>query len=113
VSDAPKPKLKPDVAGLPRTVGAFDVARVPFAGSSALPVSFLDETIKFWQPRSERTLTREDAREMIENMTGFFNILDEWYEAERLTNEHQGETVHNKAGVQVTKRGQNKKRVIS
>lgn len=40
--------------------------------------AFLDETIDFWQPYSERQLTREDAREMVENITGFFSVLLEW-----------------------------------
>jgi hypothetical protein len=73
-------------------VGALDITKAPFAGSSALPDSFLDETIEFWQPRSEKVLTREDAREMIENMTGFFNILNEWYAAEQSITEKCNET---------------------
>ena len=40
--------------------------------------AFLDKTITFWQPRTTRTLTREDARQMIENATGFFRVLAEW-----------------------------------
>lgn len=40
--------------------------------------AFLDKTIAFWQPRTARTLTREDARQMIENATGFFRVLAEW-----------------------------------
>jgi hypothetical protein len=45
---------------------------------------FLDETIRVWQPRSpNRKLTREDAREIISNMTGFFQVLIEWDRAER------------------------------
>jgi hypothetical protein len=86
-----KQKPKPDLSGLPRIVGEFDVARMPFAGSSSVSTAFLDETIKFWQPQSERILTREDAREMVENVTGFFNILHEWYEAERLTEQASDE----------------------
>jgi len=39
---------------------------------------FLDKTIAFWQPRTSRKLTREDARQMIENVTGFFKVLAEW-----------------------------------
>ena len=39
---------------------------------------FLDKTITFWQPRTTRKLTREDARQMIENATGFFRVLAEW-----------------------------------
>jgi hypothetical protein len=51
------------------------------------PVSgaLLDETIAIWQPRASRTLTREDARQIVENMTGFFNVLREWDLAERAT----------------------------
>lgn len=45
--------------------------------------AFLDETIAFWQPYSRRALTREDAREMIENVTGYFALFDEWARAER------------------------------
>ena len=86
-----KQKPKPDLSGLPRIVGDFDVAKMPFAGSSSVSAEFLDETIQFWQPQSERILTREDAREMIENVTGFFNILHEWYEAERLTEQASDE----------------------
>ena len=42
----------------------------------------LDETTEIWQPLSPRTLTREDAREILENVTGFFRILIEWKKKE-------------------------------
>ncbi len=45
---------------------------------TAIDPAFLDKTIAFWQPRTARALTREDARQMIENMTGFFQVLAEW-----------------------------------
>jgi hypothetical protein len=35
-------------------------------------------TRDFWQPRTSRHLTEEDAREMAENMSGFFRLLAEW-----------------------------------
>jgi hypothetical protein len=54
------------------------------AGSCALPDSFLEATIEFWQPKAHRNLTREDAREIVENMTGFFSVLRQWREAERV-----------------------------
>ncbi|WP_049823788.1 hypothetical protein [Bradyrhizobium sp. WSM2254] len=44
---------------------------------------FLDETIAFWGPKYGRELTREDARQIIENMTGFFKLLHEWDEEDR------------------------------
>jgi len=36
-----------------------------------------------WQPRLGRALSREDARQIAENMTRFFAILSEWSRAER------------------------------
>jgi len=44
---------------------------------------FIDETLAIWQRRTTRQLTREDGREIIENMTAFFRILGEWDRAER------------------------------
>lgn len=35
-------------------------------------------TIEVWQPRSKKHLTPEDAREIISNASGFFNVLAEW-----------------------------------
>jgi hypothetical protein len=43
----------------------------------------IDNALAVWQPRSKRQLTREDGREIIENMTGFFRILQEWDQADR------------------------------
>jgi len=39
---------------------------------------FIDEAIKFWQPRMQRDLSREDARQITENLSGFFRLLLEW-----------------------------------
>jgi hypothetical protein len=41
-------------------------------------------TIALWQPRASRELTRENARQIIENVSGFFAILAEWSQAETL-----------------------------
>jgi hypothetical protein len=38
----------------------------------------LKETVRFWQPRTSRPLTPEDARQMVENVTGFFTTLQRW-----------------------------------
>lgn len=38
----------------------------------------IDHTIAVWQPRLQRRLSKEDAREITENLTGFFTILAEW-----------------------------------
>ena len=37
-----------------------------------------EHTIAVWQPRHRRRLSKEDAREITENITGFFAILAEW-----------------------------------
>ena len=37
-----------------------------------------EHTIATWQPRLRRRLSNEDAREIAENITGFFTILAEW-----------------------------------
>jgi hypothetical protein len=37
-----------------------------------------EDTIATWQPRLRRRLSNEDAREIAENITGFFAILAEW-----------------------------------
>jgi hypothetical protein len=41
-------------------------------------------TQQIWQPRVGRDLTREDARQIIYNVTGFFSLLAEWSAAEQL-----------------------------
>jgi hypothetical protein len=38
----------------------------------------LNKTLAAWQPRASRELTREDARQIVENVTGFFKTLLEW-----------------------------------
>jgi hypothetical protein len=45
---------------------------------SAQPPSreqLIDDVIEVFQPRSPVPLTREDGREMYQNLTGFFNTL--------------------------------------
>jgi hypothetical protein len=40
-------------------------------------------TVEVWQPRAARDLQDEEAREIAENIVGFFNLLLEWESAER------------------------------
>jgi hypothetical protein len=40
--------------------------------------SFLDETLRVFQPRTSQKLTREDARQIVENAAAFFGVLLEW-----------------------------------
>jgi hypothetical protein len=46
---------------------------------------FIDETIEFWDPRFGRHLSREDAGQIIDNLSGFFKLLAEWDAAARQT----------------------------
>ncbi len=39
-------------------------------------------TREVWQPRLGRDLSREDARQIAANITGFFSVLAEWSRAE-------------------------------
>jgi hypothetical protein len=42
----------------------------------------IGRTRQVWQPRLGRDLSREDARQIAENVTGFFSALAEWSRAE-------------------------------
>jgi hypothetical protein len=37
-----------------------------------------ERTIEFWSRYTGESITTEDAREIIENMTGFFKTLQQW-----------------------------------
>ena len=45
--------------------------------------NLIDLTVEMWEPRVERDLSREDARQIAENVNGFFSILIEWSLAEK------------------------------
>ncbi|MGH8646771.1 MAG: hypothetical protein ACREX4_20850 [Gammaproteobacteria bacterium] len=53
--------------------------------SSAANDNLIDRTIELWQPRLRRELSREDGRQIVENVTGFFSTLAEWSRAEAAT----------------------------
>ena len=40
--------------------------------------TLITDTLAFWQPRVQRELTGEDARQIVENLTGFFGVLERW-----------------------------------
>jgi hypothetical protein len=50
--------------------------------SHAANDNLIDRTREVWNPRFRRDLSREDARQIIENVTGFFAILADWSRAE-------------------------------
>lgn len=47
--------------------------------SDAVNDNLIERTLKVWVPRLGRELTREDARQIAENMVNFFEILNEWW----------------------------------
>jgi hypothetical protein len=48
-----------------------------------LSPNIIDETANFWSRRSGRAISQEDARQIVENVAGFFSVLSEWEAAER------------------------------
>ena len=50
--------------------------------SHAANHNLIDRTRQVWQPRLGRDLSREDARQIAENVTGFFSILADWSRVE-------------------------------
>lgn len=40
--------------------------------------NLIDRTCEVWKPRFGRDLSREEARQVVQNVTGFFTILTEW-----------------------------------
>lgn len=45
------------------------------------------DTLRVWQPRTDRELTTEDGREIERNVAGFFAVLREWSRAEQQQDE--------------------------
>lgn len=43
---------------------------------------FLEQTRRFWQKRTDRPLSLEDARQIAANVAGLFQVLAQWAEAE-------------------------------
>lgn len=48
----------------------------------AVDGAFLDRTAQLFDQRTGRKLNREDARQIVENVTGFFRLLAEWQNME-------------------------------
>ena len=41
---------------------------------------FLSQARSFWQKRSPRELSEEDARQIYVNLSGFFDLLQQWHQ---------------------------------
>ncbi len=46
---------------------------------------FLNQTAEFWQAKASRQVSCEDARQIVENVTGFFDLLLKWEDQENST----------------------------
>ena len=44
----------------------------------------IQHTIRVWEPRLGRRLTEEDARRILENVVGFFHVLEAWSRERRV-----------------------------
>jgi hypothetical protein len=44
--------------------------------------NIIDETARFWTKRAGRVISQEEARQALENVAGFFRVLQEWDEAD-------------------------------
>ena len=68
-----------------REAGRGSSVKPSHAANGNLKHSLIGYTRQVWQPRLGRDLSCEDARQIAENMTGFFSVLAEWSRAERPT----------------------------
>jgi hypothetical protein len=41
-----------------------------------------ERAVAFWSPRLKRDVSQEDARQIVENVTGFFSLIAEWAQAD-------------------------------
>jgi hypothetical protein len=42
----------------------------------------IEQTVSIFESRTGRAMSEEDARQAVENISGFFRVLQEWAEAE-------------------------------
>ena len=42
----------------------------------------IEQTISIFEKRTGRAISEEDARQTVENISGFFRVVQEWAEAE-------------------------------
>jgi hypothetical protein len=57
--------------------------KFPYAANDNLRDDLIKRTQQIWQPRLGRHLSCEDARQMIDNVSGFFAVVADWSRSER------------------------------
>jgi hypothetical protein len=62
------------------------------AANDNLRRDLIQRTRRTWQPRLGRDLSCEDARQIIENVSGFFGVLADWARSDRTVpaNDNEG-----------------------
>jgi len=53
----------------------------------------LQATLNEWKPQYAKAITAEDGREIMANVTAFFDVLMEWETAERQNNAQRKDTM--------------------
>ena len=51
-------------------------------------IGLIEETRTFWGRKTGRILTYEDAREILTNVTGFFQLLEKWDKEQQTKRAH-------------------------
>ncbi|MBZ9847425.1 hypothetical protein LB565_05395 [Mesorhizobium sp. CA14] len=54
-----------------------------FSRQRVVDEAFLERTARLFEPRMGRPLSTEDARQIVDNIGGFFRILAEWERIDR------------------------------
>lgn len=60
-----------------------DAGRAPSMRPRIVDEAFLDRTARLFEARTGRPASAEDARQIVENLGGFFRILAEWDRVDR------------------------------
>jgi hypothetical protein len=62
----------------PATRGAQSAESDSTHSRSYPSADLIQHTIRVWEPRLGRPLSEEDARQILENVVGFFRVLHGW-----------------------------------
>ena len=62
------------------------------AQSGEIYSDITSRTIRFWEERTGKKISTEDARQMVANVAGFFTVLAEWNRKDREESQQQQET---------------------
>ena len=74
-----------------RGAKTFPLTLAPAAAPTAANDNFVDRTIAFWRHRLGREVSREEARQIAENVIGFFSVLNAWSRGETLIAANENE----------------------